>query len=77
MVSIAHYMRAYFNYQALTHGNDFTLPGDVGFLNVSFVCLFVFFLLYVAWGEGGFVCTHILYVLCHIYSSIFPTVCND
>lgn len=33
VVSIAHYMRAYFNYQALTHGNDFTLPGDVGFLN--------------------------------------------
>jgi hypothetical protein len=28
-------MRAYFNYQALTHGNDFRLPGDVGFLNVS------------------------------------------
>jgi hypothetical protein len=35
VVSIAHYMRAYFNYQALTHGNDFSLPGDVGFLNVS------------------------------------------
>ncbi len=35
VVSIAHYMRAYFNYQALTHGNDFMLPGDVGFLNVS------------------------------------------
>jgi len=33
VVSIAHYMRAYFNYQALTHGNDFSLPGDVGFLN--------------------------------------------
>jgi len=33
VVSIAHYMRAYFNYQALTHGNDFMLPGDVGFLN--------------------------------------------
>lgn len=33
VVSIAHYMRAYFNYQALTHGNDFQLPGDVGFLN--------------------------------------------
>ena len=36
VVSIAHYMRTYFNYQALVHGNDFTLPGDVGFLNVSF-----------------------------------------
>jgi hypothetical protein len=35
IVSIAHYMRTYFNYQALVHGNDFTLPGDVGFLNVS------------------------------------------
>jgi len=35
VVSIAHYMRTYFNYQALVHGNDFTLPGDVGFLNVS------------------------------------------
>mmetsp|Transcript_21229 Transcript_21229/g.44116 ORF Transcript_21229/g.44116 Transcript_21229/m.44116 type:complete len:602 (+) Transcript_21229:281-2086(+) len=33
VVSIAHYMRAYFNYQALTHGSDFSLPGDVGFLN--------------------------------------------
>lgn len=39
VVSIAHYMRAYFNYQALTYGNDFMLPGDVGFLNVSnFLC---------------------------------------
>jgi hypothetical protein len=37
VVSIAHYMRAYFNYQALTYGNDFMLPGDVGFLNVSIV----------------------------------------
>eukprot|EP00956_Cyclotella_meneghiniana_P012431 scaffold17647_cov68-Cyclotella_meneghiniana.AAC.11 len=26
-------MRAYFNYQALTYGHDFRLPGDVGFLN--------------------------------------------
>ena len=39
VVSIAHYMRAYFNYQALTHGNDFRLPGDVGFLNVSTCCV--------------------------------------
>ena len=39
VVSIAHYMRAYFNYQALTHGNEFSLPGDVGYLNVRFVCL--------------------------------------
>ena len=39
VVSIAHYMRAYFNYQALTHGNDFELPGDVGFLNVSCCCV--------------------------------------
>ena len=37
VVSIAHYMRAYFNYQALTHGNEFSLPGDVGYLNVRFV----------------------------------------
>ena len=35
VVSIAHYMRAYFNQQALIHGNNFHLPGDVGFLNVS------------------------------------------
>ena len=35
VVSIAHYMRAYFNHQALTNGNNFKLPGDVGFLNVS------------------------------------------
>lgn len=33
VVSIAHYMRAYFNYQALTHGSSFTLPDDVGYLN--------------------------------------------
>lgn len=42
VVSIAHYMRTYFNYQALVHGNDFTLPGDVGFLNVSsFFCYMI------------------------------------
>ena len=41
VVSIAHYMRAYFNYQALTYGNDFMLPGDVGFLNVSIVWTFI------------------------------------
>jgi len=35
VVSIAHYMRAYFNYQALLRGEDFELPGDVGYLNVS------------------------------------------
>ena len=34
VVSIAHYMRAYFNYQALTKGADFTLPSDAAFLNV-------------------------------------------
>ena len=39
VVSIAHYMRAYFNYEALTHGEDFALPGDVGFLNVSPSCI--------------------------------------
>lgn len=33
VVSIAHYMRAYFNYEALTRGDEFGLPGDVGFLN--------------------------------------------
>ena len=33
VVSISHYMRAYFNYQALTHGNSFSLPNDVGYLN--------------------------------------------
>ena len=35
VVSIAHYMRAYFNYQALLYGQDFELPGDAGYLNVS------------------------------------------
>ena len=34
VVSIAHYMRAYFNYEALVNGQDFTLPGDAGYLNV-------------------------------------------
>ena len=33
IVSIAHYMRAYFNYQALEYGNSFSLPEDVGYLN--------------------------------------------
>ncbi|KAL7565641.1 hypothetical protein ACA910_018999 [Epithemia clementina (nom. ined.)] len=33
VVSIAHYMRAYFNYQALVHGKDFSLPKDAAFLN--------------------------------------------
>lgn len=37
VVSIAHYMRAYFNHQALVYGQDFELPGDVGYLNVSIV----------------------------------------
>jgi hypothetical protein len=35
VVSIAHYMRAYFNYEALTKGKDFTLPDDAAYLNVS------------------------------------------
>lgn len=44
VVSIAHYMRAYFNYQALVHGEDFELPSDAGYLNVrntlsTFGCL--------------------------------------
>lgn len=34
VVSIAHYMRAYFNYQAVVRGQDFSLPEDVGYLNV-------------------------------------------
>lgn len=33
VVSIAHYMRAYFNYQALVNGKDFQLPDDAGYLN--------------------------------------------
>jgi len=37
VVSIAHYMRAYFNYQALLYGEDFELPGDAGYLNVSWM----------------------------------------
>jgi hypothetical protein len=35
VVSIAHYMRAYFNYLAITNGKYFSLPGDAGYLNVS------------------------------------------
>jgi hypothetical protein len=34
VVSIAHYMRAYFNYRALKEGKDFSLPQDAAFLNV-------------------------------------------
>jgi hypothetical protein len=37
VVSIAHFMRAYFNYQALTLGQDFRLPADAAYLNVSMV----------------------------------------
>lgn len=33
VVSISHYMRAYFNYEALTYGQDFKLPSDAGYLN--------------------------------------------
>ena len=47
VVSIAHYMRTYFNYQALVHGNDFTLPGDVGFLNVSLFLCYIY--IYSSW----------------------------
>ena len=35
VVSIAHFMRAYFNYQALTMGKNFRLPEDAAYLNVS------------------------------------------
>jgi hypothetical protein len=40
VVSIAHYMRAYFNYQALTQGTTFVLPDDAAYLNVR-VCVCV------------------------------------
>lgn len=33
VVSISHYMRAYFNYQALLRGENFKLPSDAGYLN--------------------------------------------
>ena len=33
VVSISHYMRAYFNYQALIRGENFRLPSDAGYLN--------------------------------------------
>jgi len=29
-------MRAYFNQQALIYGDEFSLPGDAGYLNVSY-----------------------------------------
>lgn len=35
VVSISHYMRAYFNYQALTQGTDFQLPADAAYLNCN------------------------------------------
>ena len=54
VVSIAHYMRAYFNFEALSLGNDFELPGDVGFLNVS-LCFLVLFVFGVCVGVGGWV----------------------
>ena len=33
VVSISHYMRAYFNYQALSQGVDFQLPADAAYLS--------------------------------------------
>lgn len=48
VVSIAHYMRAYFNYQALVKGRGFSLPSDAGYLSVRrsttmpLLCLFLF-----------------------------------
>jgi hypothetical protein len=33
VVSVAHYMRAYFNYQALVDGQSFALPSDAAYLN--------------------------------------------
>lgn len=33
VVSIAHYMRAYFNYMAITQGYNFQLPADAAYLN--------------------------------------------
>jgi len=33
VVSISHYMRAYFNYQSLLQGANFRLPSDAGYLN--------------------------------------------
>jgi hypothetical protein len=33
VVSIAHYMRAYFNHLALEEGKDFAIPSDAGYLN--------------------------------------------
>lgn len=32
VVSVAHYMRAYFNYQYVVNGDDFELPDDAGYL---------------------------------------------
>jgi hypothetical protein len=37
VVSVAHFMRAYFNYQALSQGKNFRLPDDAAYLNVSTV----------------------------------------
>ena len=41
VVSIAHYMRAYFNNEAILNGQDFRLPGDAGYLNVrtKYACM--------------------------------------
>lgn len=33
VVSISHFMRAYFNQQAVIYGDEFSLPGDAGYLN--------------------------------------------
>lgn len=37
IVSVAHFMRAYFNYQALTKGRSFSLPSDAAYLNCVLV----------------------------------------
>ena len=42
-VMITHYMRAYFNYQALVHGREFSLPGDAG-IHVGSYIIIIFYI---------------------------------
>lgn len=68
VVSIAHFMRAYFNNQAIANGKDFSLPGDAGYLNVSAENTFSLLLSLLALNSSFLMSTFAYYV--------FSTVCH-
>ena len=60
VVSIAHYMRAYFNYQAILRGTDFELPGDAAYLCKYFTNIYPTIL---SWNECSVKNSLIMYFL--------------